>query len=230
MEEFKRGNKKLDEANAWSEDEVNVSHSLVGITEHLTESLKYFCLGVCGTPPWLSYVRSDDEAVSVTVEMSYIGECDWQWHVCLWVYKAVVLVHIQVISGAHTGRTFLYKASAASGSISRTHTQARTHARTSMQACMLTHANTHPCARKHAWSIDQVIEDSTTCSIQRVSEASKDAKWLQPWNILFHTEQSLRIFCWHLIDCFDCARSASKVWGLPTLGEMFLYHYSRFSI
>ena len=33
-------------------------------------------MGVCGTSPWLSCAGSDDEAVHVTVEMYYVGDCD----------------------------------------------------------------------------------------------------------------------------------------------------------
>ena len=33
----------------------------VGMTDRLTTSLKYFCLDVCETGPWQSFVRSDDD-------------------------------------------------------------------------------------------------------------------------------------------------------------------------
>ena len=55
----------------------------------------------------------------VTVDMSYVGDCDWQCHVYLWVYKAVVCaVHTWIIFWAHPGFTLLCKASAASVTIS----------------------------------------------------------------------------------------------------------------
>ena len=55
----------------------------------------------------------------MTVEMSYVGECVWQWHVWWWIYEAVVLaLHIWLILWAHPWLTFLYEASAASVPIS----------------------------------------------------------------------------------------------------------------
>ena len=36
----------------------------VGIIDYLTKSLMYFCLDVCGTAPWLSYVGSDDQTMN----------------------------------------------------------------------------------------------------------------------------------------------------------------------
>ena len=48
----------------------------------------------------------------MTVEMSYVGECDWRWHVWQWFYKFVVLaVHSWIIFWGHPWTTFLYKAS-----------------------------------------------------------------------------------------------------------------------
>ena len=43
---------------------VQVAFSPVGIMDHLTKSLIYFCLVVCETAPWLSYVGTDDETSS----------------------------------------------------------------------------------------------------------------------------------------------------------------------
>ena len=37
---------------------------VVGIIDHLTRSLMCFCLDVCGTTPWVSYVGSDDQTWS----------------------------------------------------------------------------------------------------------------------------------------------------------------------
>ena len=87
--------------------------------DHLTKSLIYFCLVVCETAPWLSYVGTDDQPMHVTVERSYVGECDWLWQVWCWLYKSVVtVVHIWIILRAHPGFTLLCKASAASVTIS----------------------------------------------------------------------------------------------------------------
>ena len=45
---------------------LGVGHTVwsIGITDHLTNSLKYSCSDVCGTIPWLSYVGSDNETSS----------------------------------------------------------------------------------------------------------------------------------------------------------------------
>ena len=86
----------------------------VGSTDNLSRLLHYYCLYVCGTAPWLSYIGSDDETSSDDWDV-----LRWRvWQVSCWVYKALVLgAYIWIMLWAHPWLMFLFKASATSVTI-----------------------------------------------------------------------------------------------------------------